>query len=464
MFSASIGVSEEHITALQGKMKENPFVSLHDEYSSYYRINKHTQKSTHYIEPREIKLPPDDMGKISTFQYIPVAETLEAIISDPDFKQLEQPVTPEGLLYDIKDGSAWKNNSYFKKNPNALTGLLYSDALALDNPLGASKGVNKVVNVYLSLVDVPKCFRSKTENVFLVLIIKETDLTKENYKHVFQPLIEDLKKLETGVLIGDNMVQLGIICYCADNLEASIVGGFSQCFSSFDVCRVCHQQHKDLSSVSGIPKAELWTREEYNAVVADIEPGTHGDFGTSSACLFNDLEAFHCVGQMPLDIMHDFMEKVAACDAMSILKALVGSGVFSFEKYNSVLNDVKLGDYETADRPLLVSPKSKKIPGKAMAVNQQLRLMPFFIWRILGGITEDSDLINLLVLLARIQEYLMADKLSYSDTDDFQELVVEFFSLRQLCEQQHPVFIKLTPKYHYLGTVPAIFGFESTIT
>lgn len=436
-------------------MKNNPFVSLQEEFNSFYKINKHTQDSIHYIAPKEIKLPPDSMGHISTFQYVPVADTLEAITSDPDFELLTQAPTPEGILYDIKDGSAWKDNQYFQQNPDALTGVLYSDALELDNPLGAAKGKYKVLNVYLSLVDIPKCLRSKTDNIFLILTVKEKDLKEnDNFRHVFGPLIDDLKKLEEGVQMGDRKIKMGILCYCADNLEASIVGGFSQCYSSKDVCRVCHLQHTDLPSISGIPRAVPWTREEYDASVADIEPGSRGDFGTNSQCLFNELRSFHCIGGMPFDIMHDYFEKVAAIDSMSILKALVTSGLFTYESYNSVVNAVKLGSYETADRPLPVNSKGKRISGKAMAVSLHLKLMPYFIWRILGGCVEESDLVSLLVLLARIQEYLLADKLSYADTDNFQDLVVEFFALRKVCDDLHPTFfIKLTPKYHFLGTL-----------
>jgi hypothetical protein len=450
MLSESIGVNEEHISTLQEKMKTNPFVSMQEEYSSYYKINKVVQNSTHYIAPQEIKLPPDSKGKVSTFQYIPVADIVNAVISDADFKPSAP--SPEGVLYDIKDGTAWKNNKYFQENPDALTGQLYSDALELVNPLGASKGVHKIVNVYLSLVDTPKSLRAKTENIFLVLSVKERDL-KQHYSAVYKPLVDDLKKLESGVVFGDRIVKLGVICYSADNLEAHCVGGFSQNFSSGDICRLCHQQFKDLPTISGIPKAQPWTRDEYDDAVKNLFPGSRGEFGVTSLCVFNELKSFHCVGQMPMDPLHDFMEKVAAYDGMSILKALISVGMFSLADYNSLLNAVKLGDYEAADRPLPVKSTSEKIPGKAMAVCLHIRLMPFVIWRLLKGEVEETDAIHLLVLLNRIQEYIMADKLTIVDLDNFQDLVVEFFATRKLCEEQYPaVFIKVTPKYHFLGT------------
>jgi hypothetical protein len=443
------------IDVLLEKMKANPFVLLQEQYSSYYKINKQTENSANYIAPREMKLPPNARGKVCTFQYVPITETVASIVGDPEFQNLTQATTTDGVLYDIKDGSAWRNNKYFQDNPEALTGQLYSDAIELENPLGAAKGVNKALNVYFSLVDIPKVLRSKIENIFLVLTIKEKELkeNKENYVHFFKPLVDDLKKLEAGIQVGGRTIKMGLICYSADNLEASSVGGFSQCFSSVDVCRICHQQYRELPEITGIPKKEPWTREEYDAAVDSIQPGVRGEFGINSTCLFNELASFHCVGQMPLDIMHDFMEKVAACDAMSIIKSFVSSGIFTLEEYNSVLRDVKLGDYEAADRPMIVNAKSAKLPGKALAVSQHLRLLPFFVWRTLDGNVGDSDIVDLMVILARIQEYLMADRLSIADIDNFEDLVVEYFSKRKICEEQFETFTHLTPKYHYLGTV-----------
>ena len=116
-----------------------------------------------------------------------------------------------------------------------------------------------------------------------------------------------------------------------------------------------------------------------------------------------------------------------------------------------MLRDLKLGDYEVADRPVEVSSKNTRIPGKAMAVCQHLRLMPYFVWRILRGNVPASDAIDLMVILARMQEYLMADKLRLSDTDNFEDLVVDFFTKRKICEEIYTSFGRITPKYHHLG-------------
>jgi hypothetical protein len=367
MISAGTGMRGEDIAQLEEKMRDNPFVKLQDHFSSYYKINKETENSPHYISPVQYKLPRNPAGKECPFQYVPIIQTIAALVNDPDFDKLTQTPTPSGHLYDMKDGSAWKSNQYFLDNPDALTGLLYSDAVELDNPLGASKGVHKALNVYFSLVDIPKPLRSKTENIFLVLTALEKDLKEnkeENFARFFKPLLDDLKQLELGVEIGGKTIKMGLMCYAADNLEASVVGGFSQCYSSKDVCRICHQQYEDLQHISGISKEALWTREEYDAAVGNMLPGDRGDFGLNSGCIFNQLQSFHCIGQIPTDIMHDFCEKVAAFDVMSCLKAIVSSGLFTFEQYNQVLREVKLGDYEAADRPKAVNSKMTSISGR----------------------------------------------------------------------------------------------------
>jgi hypothetical protein len=114
MFSAGTGMNVEEIAVIAEKMKDNPYVSLQEHFSSYYKINKETEKSPHYISPIQFKLPPNSAGKECPFQYVSIIETVGAIVSDPDFANLSQPETPDGLLYDFKDGSAWKENQYFK--------------------------------------------------------------------------------------------------------------------------------------------------------------------------------------------------------------------------------------------------------------------------------------------------------------------------------------------------------------
>jgi hypothetical protein len=140
-------------------LSENPFISLHSEFSSVYKRRKFVKNSGNYIPPCEVKLPQDSSGIKRTFQYIPVIDLLKAIVADPGFNQQPQFPRQCEMLYDVKDGAFWKNSAFFKDNPDALGLIFYSDELEICNPLGAAKGRQKVLNLYMSVAEIAKPLR-----------------------------------------------------------------------------------------------------------------------------------------------------------------------------------------------------------------------------------------------------------------------------------------------------------------
>lgn len=230
---------------LQESLSKNPFQDLQHDFRNYYYLNKYLRESPSFkfLEPTEIKLGND---KNCTFQYIPIVDTISTIIQDPGFSP-ESP-SEDGLLRGVKDGTAYAENKYFQENKDALTIEIYSDAVELANPLGASRGRHKIVNVYFSLAELPKAIRSKTENKFLVLSVRNLHL-KTYRQEIYKPLLEDLKKLEDGVSVNGRVVKAGVLCHLGDNLEEHIVAGMSQCFNAGFVCRQCHIQHADLPNI-----------------------------------------------------------------------------------------------------------------------------------------------------------------------------------------------------------------------
>jgi hypothetical protein len=117
------------------------------------------QDSAHYIPPRQVKLPRDPSGISRSFQYIPVIDLVKAIVSDPGFVDQLSTRSESEELYDIKDGDFWKTSEYFQKNKDALGLIFYSDELEVCNPLGAAKGRQKVLNLYLSIAEISKPLR-----------------------------------------------------------------------------------------------------------------------------------------------------------------------------------------------------------------------------------------------------------------------------------------------------------------
>ena len=183
-----------------------------------------------------------------------------------------------GVIADISDGSMYKSSSFFQENENALGLILYSDGVELKNPLGAARGTYKVVQVFFTLMNIPKNQRSQVDRISMGMIFKEKLLKKYSYEVIYKKMVEDLIKLEDGIVVNipePKKVKFGLILYSADNLEAHQLGGFSSCFSSKSVCRLCHIQYDQLDTnihdYDGDQAHKKWTVEEYDSIVSRFD-------------------------------------------------------------------------------------------------------------------------------------------------------------------------------------------------
>ena len=167
------------------------------------------------------------------------------------------------------------------------------------------------------------------------------------------------------------------------------------------------------------------------------------------------MKAFHCIGQLPFDLMHDWLEKVAPVDCYTIITAFIKSGKFTLQEYNKALMNIKLEGYEVGDRPFPIKEGDKKLSGKALSVALHVRLMPLAISAI-AELDEDCELVQLMIAIHSINEVLLADCVAVEDAYHLQSRIVEYFSLRKACSDKLPsVFAKHVPKNHFLEHYPA---------
>ena len=417
-------------------VENDAFLRAQMKLDSEYKRTKYVRENMKYIAPVEVLLNKEDVKrgeKKEVFHYVSVVETFRNILEDPSFikmKSMEIIENQEDKFQDLKDGSNFVENKFFKSNPGAYAAILYSDALELKNPLGAARGSYKVVQTFLTFADITKSQRSQVDRLQLVMVFREKLLAKHSLKTIYKPLIDDLKKLEAGIVIKfptERTVKCGVLCYSSDNLEASVVGGFSACFSSKDVCRVCHIQYSDLESNIHDFKDEphnYWSEEEYNKIISSMasdseedttsaieeveagnlftefdeededksdderdderdedvdssdensdEEGEDNSFlnkrGIKSECPFNCLESFHSTKSFPPDLLHDVFEGVVPLDLLGIIRILSSKGWFNLDQYNSALVGLGYKSNEMNDKPcpIPVSNKVKKLKGKAV--------------------------------------------------------------------------------------------------
>lgn len=137
--------------------------------------------------------------KKEVFHYISVIDTLRLIMSNPDAREMvgnEMPRTDE-TIHTYKDGHQFYLHEYLQKYPHAVRLSFHIDEGEYADPLGSRKGNNKLTNICFKIQNMDARINASLDRVYVALMVKSSVLKKYGYTKVFQPLIEDLLKLET---------------------------------------------------------------------------------------------------------------------------------------------------------------------------------------------------------------------------------------------------------------------------
>ena len=121
--------------------------------------------------------------KRDTFQYVPVLQLIELILSDSSiFRETMQDHTAvDGVTYDCCDGSLITNNPLFVEDKLALQLCLYFDECEVVNPLGSRRRIHKIAFIYMSLRNLPPMFNSRLNNIHIVAAFHSLDRLKYGF-------------------------------------------------------------------------------------------------------------------------------------------------------------------------------------------------------------------------------------------------------------------------------------------
>ena len=153
-----------------------------------------------YVHPTKKKIEED------SYQYISLLSTLEqyflhddvrkAVFHFPNVHQSDS----QNLLSSYADGRYFQHHKFFQENSNFLQIHLYCNELEICNPLGTSKGKNKLTCFYFVLGNIRNRHISSLRNIFLTLIAKSSTIKQYGFLVVLAPLIADIKLLERNGL------------------------------------------------------------------------------------------------------------------------------------------------------------------------------------------------------------------------------------------------------------------------
>ena len=475
-----------------------------------YKREAFIKDNFNYVAPTQYTLNKEEVvlgAKPDYIQYMSIKESFKMLIEDKTFRQVyereskkKQQTFDDGVLRDLCDGEVYRSNSFYK---DAYAALLYSDAVEISNPLGWAKGRHKIVQVFYTLCEVPRCQRSQIDRTQVVMVFREKLLKKYGYDAIFKYLIDDLKELEEkGIKIRyptERRVKLGVLAYRGDNLESHGMGGFSTCFSSKDICRFWHCQFSELEDNIhdrfGEEK-EYWSIKEYDAICDGIEvedtsrssdsdcddyfvgemdrinlnnyqtdepslrEKTSTNYGLNRRCPFNVLDNFHACISFPVDLMHDLFEGCVAQDLLGGIRILISKEWFTLEDYNKKLNSFKFISYESSDKPQELPKKGGKLSGKACSIWVHIRNFPVIIKDF--AVDKDDEVLSFLLLLVEITSRLTALEFREHEIIEVEELIIEYLDTRKLLHDRFAGYLGSPKhKHHFLvhyGQAIRLFG------
>ena len=286
-------------------------------------------------------------------------------------------------------------------------------------------------------------------------LLFSSELTgKYGYESLLQPLIEDMKIMETiGIEItleGRTHIYRGTITMVvADNLASHVLGGFFCNFSTVKkFCRFCSVSKQVLKEHPMRKDWVLRSRAGYDSNIAQLvdDPEIAPAYGIKSNSCLNELSYFHAAEGLPTDLAHDDLEGIAVNVISDIVGALVGKKYFSLPELNNIISVFQYARIDKANKPQplkLISGINFKVKQTACEMWNLIRLLPLMIGE---KVDENDEVWKCYIKFVILVERLSASSFSDSDLIVLDLLTDEFF----LSYLESFPDVNLKPKAHFL--------------
>lgn len=241
-------------------------------------------------------------------QYVSIIETLTHIQKN---EKLENKSTYP-YMSSFEDMPAYKTSEYYAAHPDAFRLTFYLDDIECGNALGSRSGVNKMTMCYMSIDNSGQVKQShgKLTSIHLVLVCHASDITTYGFQKILQPLVTDLRKLDSGVQIIDpngkhRIMHARLEHLVGDNLAANQLLGLVESFSKTHFCRFCYISGHD--SIVTTTSMEAPVRTAYTHTI-DVETASHHPehykvSGVKGRCAFDELSYFSGIESTVPDLM-----------------------------------------------------------------------------------------------------------------------------------------------------------------
>ena len=456
-------LSLETINGIISEIQQgNLFTKAHNEETGELRTSftrkEFFKEKLNYVEPVKIRLGADDNGCAKFCHYVPIKESLKAMLKHPSVLHQYKnpyPATESPELYtDFSDGSIYKDIQIFNRLQHCAKLILYQDSFEVVNPLGSSKKKHKIVGVYYTLGNLYPFNRSKIDPIQLICLCKEVDYVKFGSNVVFRKLVDDLKELEeNGIDIGETEpLHAVVFAILGDNLGSHEIGGFTCNFSTTQyMCRYC-LIHRDILWEQGSDdNVEFRTVNNYRGALNELaldESLAHFE-GVKADSVFNQLKYFHVCQRLPPCLGHDLFEGVVKYDLALAFRYFVREKKwFTFHDVNTLLNRFQLHGTDALDKPNSISDGSS-IGRNAVQVWCFLRILPLLVGTRIQNV--DDPVWELVLTLREIVELTCSPAITLQQVAYLEDLIRGYLSAHKASFDKN-----FRPKHHYLSHYPKL--------
>ncbi|XP_066596595.1 uncharacterized protein [Prorops nasuta] len=444
----------------------NPFRNLRSEYQciKYFKNSGIYISTENVVIGKEKVLDKKDDGsdlkiKEASMQFIPLRHVLtkffelpkifESVLSYID--KLEQ---DDILVTNIIQGNDWKRKKLLFPSRIVIPLLLYQDDFETNNPLGSHKGKGKVGAVYIVIPCLPPHMQSKTENIFLLMLYKSSDLKNISLHQFFIKAVEELKYLENvginvSTLSGAKQIYFSLSGVIGNNLAVHTILGFMKSFSANYPCRFCLVDSNNLNAIVKLSSCKRRTVENYSEHLALNNPKVTGISGSSVIC---GLQSSSTIDLLTVDVMHDILEGCCQYDFGVIFNHfIIKEKYFTLDDINNRIDVFFYGLNENRNKPCLITATEIHNSYVKMSASESLCLL-----NNIGHIIRDFIPVNhehwrVIIVLKEILDNVTSSTV-HSGLIYFLETLI--FQDLSLLTKLFPGYFK--PKHHFIIHYPEI--------
>lgn len=363
--------------------------------------------------------------------------------------------------------SSFFDSKYFAwiHKKNTYYGTIYFDEITPGDPLQPNQ--EKYMMCYFSAITGISEHESKDYSVFCLGICNCDVIKKIGMKRYLEPLLNEIKELQEGILIQNTLVRLVIPYFSGDTPVQQALGGifylsfiyiYSQGFvigvgSANFPCRTCYVQKKDIDNLREESHELLRSIEEHkkDLILLSKEGPNSSIRGVKSISPLSCVPNFDIFKQLPHDIMHVFLEGICRRHLWFVLYDLIDTKRSTLVEINSRIKYFNFGPFYIQNKPKAIREGDivgvkKTIIMKASEMYWIFLLFPFIFYDICDF---ESDIYRHLNILRKILLFAFSKKIPVNDIKYFKKMISAYIDAWKANET-----LGLPPKLHYLVHLP----------